>query len=262
MGLFGNIAHSVTRLGRRVMGDNRLLVRGYFEHIYRNEDPYQTRVDPLSDDKRADIVRALEGRRFRRGLELGSGEGTLAVLYSGQVDELLLTDISARALARARERLDEKAPATSSGPMPAAPGGGGSHPHRPRVRTRRLDFVSDPLPGTFDLIICQESLVYTRPEDLPAVRDKILDALEDGGTLVLLHPRSIHDDDSGLEYKDIGAKTVHQPFVDDARARVDLDEPHPMYRMTRIRKQAAGAEPARAATMRAAASRPTRQRAR
>lgn len=223
MGLLGSISHGVTRIGRRIMGDNRLLVRGYFEHIYRNEDPYRTRVDPLSDDKRADIVRALEGRRFRRGLELGSGEGTLALLYAGQVDELLLTDISARALARASERLGEQGLT---------------------AKTRRLDFVSDPLPGTFDLIVCQESLVYARPEDLPAVCDKILAALEPGGTLVLLHPRSIHDDVSGLEYKDIGAKTVHQPFIDDQRTVVDLDETQPMYRMTRLRKRAAGAHSA------------------
>lgn len=215
MGLLGNISHAVTRWGRRVIGDNRLLVRGYFEHVYRDEDPYQTRVDPEGEQKRHDIVRALEGRHFRRGLELGSGEGTLALRYADHVDELTLTDISERALARARERL-------------AA---------RPQVKTRRLDFVADPLSGTYDLIVCQESLVYIRPHDLPAVRDKIVAALEEGGTLILLHPRSIHDDDSGLEYKDIGAKTVHQPFIDDGRLVVDLDETYPMYRITRLRKR-------------------------
>lgn len=200
------------------MGDNRVMVRGYFEHIYRDEDPYRTRVDPEGDQKRHDIVRALDGRRFRRGLELGSGEGTLALLYADHVDELTLTDISARALARARERLVAS----------------------PQVTTRRLDFVAEPLPGAYDLIVCQESLVYTRPQDLAGVADKIIGALEEDGTLVLLHPRSIHDDDSGLEYKDIGAKTVHQAFVDDARTVVDLDETYPMYRMTRLRKQSAG----------------------
>lgn len=218
MGFLGNISHAVTRWGRRIVGDNRLMVRGYFEHIYRDEDPYRTRIDPEGDQKRDDIVRALDGRHFRRGLELGSGEGTLALRYADRVDELTLTDISSRALARARQRLADS----------------------PHVSTRRLDFVADPLPGTYDLVVCQESLVYTRLEDLPVVRDKIVEALEDGGTLVLLHPRSIHDDDSGLEYKDIGAKTVHQPFVDDERVAVDLDETYPMYRITRLRKRVAG----------------------
>jgi hypothetical protein len=72
------------------------------------------------------------------------------------------------------------------------------------------------------------------------VCDKIIAALEPGGTLVLLHPRSIHDDDSGLEYKDIGAKTVHQPFVDDPRVTVDLDETYPNYRITRLRRASDG----------------------
>ncbi|MGD8331775.1 MAG: class I SAM-dependent methyltransferase, partial [Acidobacteriota bacterium] len=213
MGILGSISHVITRLGRRIMGDNRLMVRGYFEHIYRHEDPYQTRVDPEGDQKRADIVRALEGRRFARGIELGSGEGTLALLYHDQVEKLTLTDISTRALARASERLAAQAreragrEAGDHSAQPAAARGAAAG----RVTAQRLDFVADPLPGTFDLIVCQESLVYTRVADLPAVSDKIVAALEPGGTLVLLHPRSIHDDDSGLEYKDIGAKTVHQP---------------------------------------------------
>lgn len=216
MGLLGNINHTLTRWARALMRDNRAFVRGYFEHIYRNEDPYKTVVDPESEQKRDDIVRALDGRRFQRGLEIGSGEGTLALRYADQVDELILTDISARALDRARRRLADK----------------------PHVTTQRLDFVAQPLPGGFDLVVCQESLVYARPEDLPAVCDKILGALDDGGTLVLLHPRSIHDDDSGLEYKDIGAKTVHQVFIDNQSFGVDLDETYPMYRITRLRKVA------------------------
>jgi len=242
MGILGSISHGITRIGRRIMGDNRLMVRGYFEHIYRNEDPYRTRVDPEGDQKRADIVRALDGQRFRRGLELGSGEGTLALLYHAQVDDLTLTDISTRALARAQERLEEQAreQARSRAGAPSTEPAAADHTEPGRVTTRRLDFVADSLPGTFDLIVCQESLVYTRVADLPAVSDKIITALEPGGTLVLLHPRSIHDDDSGLEYKDIGAKTVHQPFIDDPRVSVDLDETYPNYRITRLHREAGG----------------------
>lgn len=217
----GNINHTLTRWGRTLMRDNRMIVRGYFEYIYRNEDPYKTTVDPEGDQKRDDILRALAGRRFKRGLEIGSGEGTLALRYADQVDELILTDISSRALRRARQRLADK----------------------PHITTQQLDFVADALPGGFDLVVCQESLFYARRKDLPDVCDKILGALDDGGTLVLLHPRSIHDDDSGLEYKDIGAKTVHQVFIDDERTHVDLDETYEMYRITRMKKQRPQQEP-------------------
>ena len=35
-----------------------------------------------------------------------------------------------------------------------------------------------------------------------------MNALSQGGEVLLVHSRSIHDDDRGLEYKDIGAKTA------------------------------------------------------
>jgi len=220
MGLVGTASHTLTRWARALMRDNRTFVRGYFEHIYRNEDPYGTVTDPLSDDKRDDIIAAVEGKGFGRTLEIGSGEGTLALRLADHVESLTLTDISDRALRRARERLADKT----------------------NIETRRVDFVADPLPGGFDLVVCQESLVYAKKEDLPAVCDKILGAIEDGGTVLLLHPRSIHDDESGLEYKDIGAKTVHEVFIADPRTRVELDKSHEMYRITVMSKESAAPE--------------------
>ncbi len=220
MGLLGTVSHTLTGLARRLLRDNRMMVRGYFEHIYRNQDPYRTITDPEGEQKRDDIIAAIAGRRFECALEIGSGEGTLALRLADHVDDLLLVDISERALRRARQRLA----------------------HRPNVRMARLDFIADPMPGTFDLVVCQEALVYARPEDLGALSDKIISAVNDGGTLLLLHPRSIHDDDAGLEYKDIGAKTVHQFFIDDARTRVDLDKTYDMYRITRMRKHVARAK--------------------
>lgn len=217
MGLLGTVSHTVTRWTRALLRDNRMMVRSYFEHIYRNEDPYGTITDPEGERKRNDIMAAIAGRRFKRALEIGSGEGTLALRLADHVDDLLLVDISERALRRARERLAD----------------------RPNVRTARLDFIADPIPGTFDLVVCQESLFYARPKDLDALSNKIINAVADGGTLLLLHPRSIHDDDSGLEYKDIGAKTVHQVFIDDARTRVDLDQTEEMYRITVMSKKPA-----------------------
>lgn len=214
MGLLGTVNHTLTRWARGLMRDNRMLVRGYFEHIYRKQDPYRTITDPLSDQKRDDIINAVAGRGFARALEIGCGEGTLALRLADHVGSLTMTDISERALGRARERLADKA----------------------NVSMMRLDFVSESLPSGFDLVVCQESLVYARPEDLPAVRDKILGALDDGGTLLLLHPRSIHDDESGLEYKDIGARTVHAVFTDDPRTRVVADKSHEMYRITVMTK--------------------------
>jgi predicted TPR repeat methyltransferase len=197
------------------MRDNRTFVRGYFEHIYRTEDPYEIADDPLEKQKRSGTVAAIEGHRFRRVLEIGGGEGLLAERLAGQADELLMIDLSQRALQRARERLGD----------------------RDNVRVRQLDIVAEPLPGTFDLIVCSEVLIYIQPEKLDAVRAKILDALAAGGHLLLVHSRSIHDDEQGLEYKDIGAKTVHGAFVGAPGLTTVVDETLQMYRITLLRRE-------------------------
>jgi ubiquinone/menaquinone biosynthesis C-methylase UbiE len=196
------------------MRDNRALVRGYFEHVYRREDPYEIAENPEEEAKREATMAAIADRRYAAALEIGGGEGLLARRLADQVDDLLMVDLSERALQRARGRLEDK----------------------PNVRIERLDVVAQPLPGRFELIVCSEVLVYVQPGDLDAVKAKVLAALAEGGDLLLVHSRSIHDDDSGLEYKDIGAKTVHQPFIDDPRTRVVLDESEPMYRITVMRR--------------------------
>ena len=64
MGLLGTVSHTLTGWARRLLRDNRTMVRGYFEHIYRNQDPYRTITDPEGERKRDDIIAAIAGRRF------------------------------------------------------------------------------------------------------------------------------------------------------------------------------------------------------
>jgi SAM-dependent methyltransferase len=216
----GILKHRLTRWARRILGDNRALARGYFEHVYRREDPYAVANDPEAARLRDAALAAIAGKHFHRALEIGGGEGILAARIADQVDDLLLVDLSERALRRARRRLSGKA----------------------HVHTARLDVVSEPLPGPFDLIVCSEVLIYMPPRGLPNVCDKILAALAEGGNLLLLHVRSIHDDDAGIEYKDIGARTVHGVFIDDLLTEVEVDEVYPMHRLTLLRKLSAPPE--------------------
>jgi predicted TPR repeat methyltransferase len=197
------------------MRDNRTFVRGYFEHIYRSEDPYDIAGDPVEREKRDRTVAAVDGLRFARALEIGGGEGLLAVRLAEQVDDLLMIDLSRRALERARGRLGELA----------------------NVRVRQLDIVAEPLPGTFDLIVCSEVLIYVQLSEFEEAVTKILAALEPGGYLLLVHSRSIHDDEQGLEYKDFGAKTVHGAFIGAAGMTVAHDETRDMYRVTLLRRE-------------------------
>lgn len=212
--ILGSIKHSLTRWARRLMRDNRRFVRGYFEHIYRSEDPYEIADDPAEREKRERTIDAIDGVRFDRVLEIGGGEGLLAERLAPQSGELLMVDLSQRALDRARNRLSGHA----------------------NVRIQQLDIVAEPLPGSFDLIACSEVLIYVQRHELDDVVTKILDALSPGGHLLLVHSRSIHDDDAGLEYKDIGAKTVHGAFIETQRLTVVLDETFDLYRVTLLRR--------------------------
>ena len=201
------------------MRDNRRFVRGYFEHVYRQEDPYDIAQNPEELKKRSETMATIAGVRFGNALEIGGGEGLLAECLADQVDKLHMVDLSERALQRAQERLHDKS----------------------NVEIGRLDIVGEPLPGVFDLIVCSEVLVYVQLTELDDVRDKIVAALPSGGHLLLVHSRSIHDDDAGLEYKDFGAKTVHGAFLDDPLMSARADETYDMYRITLLQKEAAGA---------------------
>lgn len=192
------------------------MVRGYFEHLYRDEDPYGVLDSEEEARKRAQTLEAVEGLRFESALEIGCGEGILAEGLAPRCDALRLVDLSERALRRAAERMEP-------------------HDH---VRVSRLDLLADPIEGDFDLVVCSEVLVYIPVERLDRARDKILAHLRPGGRLLLVHSRSVHDDEQGLEYKDIGARTVHGLFLEDGRLEVESDDEYDMYRITLLRREA------------------------
>lgn len=214
MALLGNLKHTLVGWARHLVRDNRAFVRGYFEHLYRSPDPYATAADPEEQHKRQAALAALKRLRFRTALEIGGGEGLLTAPLADHVDSLLMVDLSQRALDRANARLHAMS----------------------NVRTARLDVVAKPLPGTFDLIVCSEVLFYVPIDDLSRVKNKILDGLEDDGRLLLVHSRSAHDDEQGLEYKDFGAKTIHDLFADDPRVRIERDDIFDMFRVTLLHK--------------------------
>jgi len=138
----------------------------------------------------------------------------LAERLAAQCDSLVMVDLAKRAVARARERLGE----------------------HDNVEVRRLDVVAEPLPAPNDLIVCSEVLIYVQLDNFEHIRGKIVDALAPGGNLLLVHSRSIHDDDTGLEYKDFGAKTVHGAFIDAGDLETVRDDTFDMYRITLLRK--------------------------
>lgn len=219
MSILGSIRDTISRVARRKGRDDRARVRQHFENLYRDKDPFGRERDPEEQKKRNKTLATIAGARFHHVLEIGCGEGLLAELLTQRAEHLTVVDLSERALERARKRLAG----------------------RPNVVIERRDVVTEPLPGTFDLIVCSETLVYMQRGELDIVRDKIISALAPDGHLLLVHSRSIHDDDSGLEDKDFGAETVHGAFLATGRMSERIDAKFATYRITLLQKEGTAA---------------------
>lgn len=144
------------------------LERDYFEELYAADgDPWRFATSAYEQGKYARTVAALEGRRYARGLEVGCSIGVLTERLAEVCDELVAVDVSERAVATARQRLQ------------ACEG----------VEVELRSLPEETPDGTFDLIVCSEVLYYFDAELLSAVLDVLVARLEPGGTLLAVHWR-------------------------------------------------------------------------
>ena len=192
----------------------RWFVRLYFNFLYRKEDPYRVH-SPEEKEKFDHAFRLLGDRRFRKGLEIGCGEGRNTWRLAKICQAVLAVDISDKAIRRARQFAT-----------------------LPNVIFQVFDLVTDPLPGRFDYIFCSEVLYYLYPTQLDPAIEKIIKATNPGGIIHLLHSRSLKDDTSGLDLKEFGARTIHERFLASDELTAVADEKTPMYRITILQKNA------------------------
>jgi chemotaxis protein methyltransferase CheR len=153
-------------------------------------------------DAIAQAIAAVEaaGRRARiwcAGCATGQEPLSLAMLFAerGQVPEIVATDVSDGALARARAGRFTHFEMQRGLPIrrlmqwfDGEPGGDWvAKPELTRhVRFARANLVADPAPaGRFDLILCRNVLLYLSPAAKPGVFAKLADALRPDGLLVL-----------------------------------------------------------------------------
>ncbi len=139
----------------------------YFGWLHRRADAWNYASSRYEMEKYERTLRAIGSGAITRVLEAGCCEGafTETLLRRGHARELVGVDISAKALARARERCR---------PWPSA-------------RFERANLAFDAPSGPFDLIICAETLYYlgSRSGDACAL---LAARLGENGRIVAVHP--------------------------------------------------------------------------
>lgn len=144
------------------------LDRGYFERLYSESgDPWNFETSEYERRKYERTLGVLEGRRFRRALEVGASIGVFTAMLAPLCEELLAVDVSERAVAAARERLARF----------------------PHVRVERRSLPEETPDGPFDLVVASEVLYYLPREQMLAAQRRFEEVLAPGGALLAVHWR-------------------------------------------------------------------------
>ena len=187
--------------------------RQMFEELYASQvNPWQY-TTLYEQIKYRQTLEILPRRRYRHALELGCAEGHFTVQLAPRVDHLVAADISRVALERAAQRC------------------AGFN----NVQYLPFDLTSDPIIRPFDLIVCSEILYYVGSREmLAATAQKLTDALEPGGFLVMAHANLVVDepDKPGFNWDHaFGAKGIGDAFIAENRLRLAKEIRTPLYRI-------------------------------
>ena len=145
----------------------------YFDDVYAaNADPWGFETKPYEHAKYADTLRSLPCPHYKSVFEIGCSLGVLTAQLAPRCGRLLAVDGSDAPLARARERCQGL----------------------PQVTIAQMQ-VPDQFPDAlFDLILVSEVGYYWSPADFIQAQAAILEHLELGGQLMLVHwTPPVHD---------------------------------------------------------------------
>lgn len=138
----------------------------YFDDVYRaSEDPWAFATSPYERAKYEATIAALPTERYANAFEIGCSIGVLSEMLARRCDRLLSVDASELPLQTARKRL--------------APYG--------HVTIGQMRIPAQFPDNRFDLIVLSEVGYYLVMEDLHRARQRMLDQLEPGGHLLLVH---------------------------------------------------------------------------
>ena len=187
--------------------------RQMFEDLYAARvDPWQF-TTPYEQIKYQQSLDLLPHTHFRHALEIGCAEGHFTVQLAPRVEHLVAADISRVALERTAQRCG----------------------HYTHIQYLPLDIVKDPLITRFNLIVCSEILYFIGDQDaLKSVAQKLCDALEPGGYLLMAHANLVVDEPDRPGYNwdhAFGAKTIGDTFLQSRELRLVKELRTPLYRI-------------------------------
>lgn len=144
------------------------LDREYFENLYaESPDPWGFETSEYERRKYERTLGVLTHRRYRRALEVGCSIGVFTEMLAPLCDELLGVDVSEKAIAAAKERLE-------------------SFP-QVRIELRRLP--EETPEGPFDLVVASEVMYYWPEDVMLGALSRFEEVLAPGGALLAVHWR-------------------------------------------------------------------------
>jgi len=138
----------------------------YFEKVYaKSDDPWGFASREYELHKYLDTLMHLPRPHYRNAFEPGCSIGVLSGMLAARVGKLLSVDVSEKALEKAKIRNADKQ----------------------NVTFEYMQFPREKPDGSFDLIVVSEVAYYWGDEEFDQARDEIVQLLEPGGDLVLVH---------------------------------------------------------------------------
>ncbi|MEN8130477.1 MAG: glycosyltransferase [Pseudomonadota bacterium] len=166
----------------------------HFEALFKKgPDPWGY-TNVYEQNKYEQTLDLLPNGPIGEALELACAEGYFTRQLAPRVQNLIANDISRSALKRAAERCRDF----------------------DNIEFQCFDFMKEPIPGSFDLIVCSEVLYYSADiGKLKQLAHRLAKSLKIGGHLLTAHANVVIDDPSqpgfDLEHK-FGARVIGETF--------------------------------------------------
>lgn len=148
------------------MNRDKSLDEAYFKSVYdANEDPWNFEKSEYEAAKYAATLAALPKPEYENALEIGCSIGVLTKELAKRCNQLQATDVSEKALAKAKERCKEIS----------------------NISFRKMSFPNEIPMEIFDLIVISEVAYYLSAEDWKKAIDSLGSIMSEDAQVILVH---------------------------------------------------------------------------